>query len=288
MPIFHAQRGRWSRWACPLLLWAVAIHARAEEAAIIQVDPQTQARVTLSPNRIVVRFLSSGKAQTLKIEPTGADGGYRLATDDFNFDGHQDFAIVDSYDGVTEGYQIFLFDPAGQRFVPLDVKASGSCAGLSGVSVDPKSRTLYSACRGAGWSLDAYRYTADGAIYLYQSTEETGIEGDPVLQRLFGVKPGDTPIGRLLTYDERGHVVARALARRDSLAIVRATAQVATPHLPMYEKPGHATSAHHLVRGDHVDVVDVSADLHWVRVTYRNVTKGSIEGWVNVSGLSPR
>ncbi|ULU23837.1 FG-GAP repeat protein [Dyella terrae] len=288
MPIFHARRGQWSRWACPLLLLAVAFHARAEEAAIIQVDPQTQARVTLSPNRIVIRFLLSGKTQTLNIKPTDADGGYRLATDDFNFDGHQDVAIVDSYDGVTEGYQIFLFDPAGQRFVPLEVKQSGSCAGLSSVTVDPKSRTLFSACRGAGWNLDAYRYAADGGIYLYQSTEDAGIDSNPALERLFGVKQGDTPIGRLLTYDDRGRVIARVLAHRDSLAIVHGSAQVIAPHLPMYDKPGHGTSGRHLVRGDHVDVEDVSADLHWARVTYRNATKGSIEGWVNISGLSPR
>jgi len=285
MPMIHTRRNLSPRWAGAFLLVALATQVHAQETAIVQVDPRTQARVELSPKHLAIHFLLSGKTQMFGIEPTGAD--VRLATDDFNFDGHKDVAVVDSHDGVTEGYQIFLFDPTAQHFAPLEVKAGGSCAGLAEVTVDATSHTLYSACCGTTWILDAYRYTADGKLYLYQSTEETGLAEDPALQRLFGIKEGSAPIGRLLTYDDKGHVTARALAYRDSLSVVRANARVAVDHLALHDKPGVGVAKRFIVRGDAVEVEDVSGDLRWARVAYRSSAGASVHGWVTVTGLAP-
>ncbi|WP_212187400.1 FG-GAP repeat protein [Burkholderia vietnamiensis] len=274
--------------AVVLLFLMFALEAHAEDSTVIQVDPQTAAKVTLSSDRIVIRLMPGKNPQMLKIEPTDAENGYRMVATDFNFDGHQDFAIVDSYDGVTEGYQIFLFDPSRQRFAPLHIKDGGACAGLSSVTVDARSHALYSACRGASWSMDAYRYGADGRIYLYQTTEESGIEGNSAIERLLGVKEVDAAIGRLITYDEEGRVVGRGLAHRDDLSKIQAAAHVSVNRLALQERPRNAPSKRYLIRGDGVKIEDLSDDGKWVKVTFQNSEKGSIQGWVAVDGLSPQ
>ncbi|MGF6245405.1 hypothetical protein P3T42_007183 [Paraburkholderia sp. GAS38] len=271
-----------------IALASAALSAYATpEVLTIQVDQGVTARVQQAEDAVLVRFTPSGKTQRLKIDNSDDDAHYRLEVNDFNFDGHQDFASVSSIDGVDESYQVFLYDPKGQQFVPLEpkrnAKAGGNCDGLFGVTLNKQTHTLYSACRGAGWYVDAYRYGTDGRLYLYEATQSLD---DDDLQKLLGknAAQGDVPEDLLRTYDEQGNVVSRRLrSRSDPDDKQVPVIHVSVERLPLHATPTENPTPRYLVRGDAVEVVDVSDDAQWLKVAYRNPHKGTINGWVSVA-----
>jgi small nuclear ribonucleoprotein (snRNP)-like protein len=273
------------------LAFLMSAGSQATALLTINVDKNVSAKIEKERDHVSVHFLPGGKTQTLKVDSdaTDAEGDFRLEVEDFNFDGHSDLAITGSYDGVTYGYQIFLYDAYAQQFVPLSFamgsEGGGSCSGMTGVTLDKKTRTLYSACRGAGWVVDAYRYRADGRLYLYQAITHT--INDVALERLLGLEDGDVPVGRLVTYDEHGNVVASTLSRQDrSPSAKPIDMRVAVAHLPLYAKSEVAATLRYLIKGDSVRVDDVSDDDQWLKVIYRSSAKGDVRGWVKVSDLS--
>jgi hypothetical protein len=88
----------------------------------------------------------------------------------------------------------------------------------------------------------------------------------------------------LRTYDEQGNVVSRRLrSRSDPDDKQVPVIHVSVERLPLHATPTENPTPRYLVRGDAVEVVDVSDDAQWLKVAYRNPHKGTINGWVSVA-----
>ncbi|MEK2605477.1 XAC2610-related protein [Burkholderia arboris] len=261
--------------ACALI--APAAHA-AKPLLTFKVDDTVTARVEHADSaHITVRFLPSGKTQTLDVTATDEEGHYHLATDDYNFDGHRDLAVHALLGMVNENYGIYLYDAARQQFEPLQLPAKnmphGSCDDLINVEAKPKERTLYSSCRGGPiWYTDAYRFDAGGKMYLYQSSE--AIPDD--LRDLLDGESG--PSSMLLTYDEHGKRVAR---RPQGYDAGKVTFKVSPARLPLHDAMTDGPTRRYVVAGDTVEVIDASDDFQWLKVRYRNPHAGAVQGWVS-------
>ncbi|WP_322025721.1 XAC2610-related protein [Burkholderia sp. BCC1977] len=267
------------RCASLLACCATATAAHAVTPLLsFKVDDNVTARVERRDGtRITIRFLPSGKTQTLDVGVSDEEGHYRLASDDYNFDGHRDLAAYAMLGMVNESYGIFPYDAARQRFEPLKLPAAdtphGNCDGLINVQAKPKARTLYSACRGGPiWYTDAYRFDGNGRMYLYQSSE--AIPDD--LRDLFDGDAG--PSSMLLTYDEHGKRVSR---RPDAYGGGKVTFKVRPARLPLHDAMNDAPTRRYVVAGDTLELIDTSADFQWLKVLYRNPRGGSAQGWVS-------
>ncbi|WP_319000721.1 XAC2610-related protein [Burkholderia metallica] len=268
--------------ATALMLAAFASIAPAAHAAqpllTFKVDDTVTARVERADGEhITVRFLPSGKTQTLDVTAADEEGHYHLSSDDYNFDGHRDLAMHATLGMVNDNYGIYLYDAARQQFEPLRMPAGnlphGNCDDLVNVVTKPKVRTLYSSCRGGPiWYTDAYRFDAGGRIYLYQSSE--AIPDD-----LRDLLDGDSgPSSMLLTYDAQGRRVSR---RPDAYGGGTVTFKVRPARLPLHDAMNDALTRRYLVAGDTVELIDASADFQWLKVRYRNPHAGAVQGWVS-------
>ncbi|MCA8094959.1 hypothetical protein LGM65_29490 [Burkholderia anthina] len=265
---------------CALLIACCASIAAAHAAKPLltfKVDGTVTARVEHADGtRVTIRFLPSGKTQTLDVGVTDEEGHYRLASDDYNFDGHRDLAAHALLGMVNESYGIFPYDAARQQFEPLKMPAPdmphGNCDDLINVQAKPQERTLYSACRGGPiWYTDAYRFDGNGRMYLYQASE--AIPDD-----LRDLLDGDSgPSSMLLTYDEHGKRVSR---RPDAYGGGKVTFKVRPARLPLHDAMNDAPTRRYVVAGDTLELVDASADFQWLKVLYRNPRGGTAQGWV--------
>lgn len=279
--VTHSPRLRPPPRVAALLLAACASIAPAAHAAkpllTFKVDDTVTARVERADSaHITVRFLPSGKTQTLDVTATDEEGHYHLATDDYNFDGHRDLAVHALLGMVNESYGIYLYDAARQQFAPLSMPAGnlphGSCDDLINVDAKPKERTLYSSCRGGPiWYTDAYRFDTAGKMYLYQSSE--AVPDD--LRTLLDDDNG--PASMLLTYDEHGKRVSR---RPQAYGGGNVTFKVHPARLPLHDTMIDAPTRRYVVAGDTVEVIDASDDFQWLKVRYRNPHAGVVQGWV--------
>ncbi|EMN1926184.1 hypothetical protein RVV18_000543 [Burkholderia ambifaria] len=266
---------------CALLIACCASAASAHAAKPLltfKVDDAVTARVEHADGtRITIRFLPSGKTQVLDVGISDEEGYYRLASDDYNFDGHRDLAAYAPLGMVNERSGIFLYDAAHQRFEPLNLPAAsmphGNCDDLINVQAKPNERTLYSSCRGGPiWYADAYRFDDNGRMYLHQSSE--AIPDD--LRDLFDGDAG--PSSMLLTYDAHGKRVSR---RPDAYGSGKVTFKVRPARLPLHDAMNDAPTRRYVVAGDTLELIDASADFQWLKVLYRNPRGGSSQGWVS-------
>lgn len=97
---------------------------------------------------------------------------------DYNFDGYQDlaFSIPDAGMGVYRIFSIWLYNPASKRFEALKEPdySKSKCSELCDVTIDPKKKLLYSACRGgARWWQDVYKFDKNKKIIWVKSSELT-------------------------------------------------------------------------------------------------------------------
>ncbi|MEN8515217.1 hypothetical protein [Burkholderia sp. RS02] len=271
-----------------LLLVACATMPAAAHAAkpllAFKVDDTVTARVERADSaHITVRFLPGGKTQMLDVTATDEEGRYRLASDDYNFDGHRDLAAHALLGMVNENYGIYLYDAARQQFEPLQMPASdmphGNCDGLINVEAKPKERTLYNSCRGGpSWYTDAYRFDAGGRMYLYQSSEATPDDLRDLLD-------GDSgPSSMLLTYDEHGKRVSR---RPQAYGGGKVTFKVRASRVPLHEAMNDAPTRRYVVAGDTLELVDATADFKWLKVVYRNPRVGAVTGWISAKDAMP-
>ncbi|WP_231424648.1 hypothetical protein [Pedobacter sp. Leaf250] len=95
---------------------------------------------------------------------------------DYNFDGYDDlaFSIPDAGMGVYREFSIFLFNPLSKHFDRLANPDFGKskCASLCDVTLDPKKKLMFTACRGgARWWQDVYRYTSANKLVWVRSKE---------------------------------------------------------------------------------------------------------------------
>ncbi|HIC7208206.1 XAC2610-related protein [Burkholderia stabilis] len=265
-----------------LLVAACAAFAPAAHAAkpllTFKVDDTVTARVERADGaHITVRFLPSGKTQTLDVTVTDEEGHYHLASDDYNFDGHRDLSVRALLGMVNESYGIYLYNTARQQFEPLQMPAAnmphGNCDDLINIDAKPKERTLYSSCRGGPiWYTDAYRFDGNGRMYLYQSSEA-------VTDDLRGLLDGDNgPSSMLLTYDEHGKRVSR---RPQAYGGGTVTFKVHAARLPLHDTMSDAPTRRYVVAGDTLELIDASDDFQWLKVRYRNPHAGAVQGWVS-------
>lgn len=68
---------------------------------------------------------------------------------DFNFDGHEDFAVQDGNNGSYGGpsYQVYLYSPSRARFEPNDAMTELIASTLGFFEVDPAARQLATAAK---------------------------------------------------------------------------------------------------------------------------------------------
>lgn len=271
-----------------LLLAACASTAPAAYAAkpllTFKVDDTVTARVERADSEhITVRFLPSGKTQTLDVTAADEEGHYHLASDDYNFDGHRDLAVYAMLGMVNESYGIYLYNAARQQFEPLHMPAGnmrhGNCDDLVNVVAKSKERTLYSSCRGGPiWYTDAYRFDGNGRMYLYQTSEAMPDD----LRTLLDDDNG--PSSMLLTYDEHGKRVSR---RPQGYGGGKVTFKVRAARVPLHDAMNDAPTRRYVVAGDTLELIDATADFQWLKVIYRNPRAGAVTGWISAKDAMP-
>ena len=235
--------------------------------------------------RIAVLLTPSGTRQVLP-GTADADGTARLSAEDVDFDGRPELVARASVGMVNEAVAVYRYDPAQQTLVALEpVSTDGAqCGGLMGLTVDAKTRTLGSSCRGGPmWYVDQYRY--DGArLYLYRA-ERMMMLGDALEAVVFVKQTADSgPLAVWSTFDPAGRVLETAIA--DGLVSPRGTApllpvsgQVVPARLPLYTRPGDTATRRYLVKDDRVELLDEQDG--WVKLRYANPTRGDVIGWVD-------
>jgi hypothetical protein len=269
-------------------LAATCAHAQDADQARLQLEVAAgvQAQATLQDGGgIAVVLAPSGKRQVLP-GVADADGNARLSAEDVDFDGRPELVARASVGMVNEAVAVYRYDPATKQLVALEpISTEGAqCGGLMGLTVDATTRTLSSSCRGGPmWYVDQYRYDG-GRLYLYRA--ERLLMLDDVLEPYVFIKQtaDSGPLAVWSTFDPAGKVLQTAIG--DGLETPRAGAplmpisgHVMVARLPLYSRPGDATTKRYLVRDDRVELLDERDG--WVQVRYDNPTRGAVLGWVN-------
>ncbi len=279
---------------CLLVALSPALARAAEPLLTFKVDAATTATVTRADGaHILVRLMPGNVVQKLADNVSDGEATTQYEAIDADFDGHADLALSVTQGMVNDQYQIYLFDPANRRFKPLRLPAGNdkrsNCGDLFNLEAKPAERTLHSSCRsGPIWYSDAYRFRADGGLYLYQATRMpqvlqsldtgTGKPGSPA-------SPDQGPPQLLETMDEHGRTVGFA---PQAYGGGNLTLKVSVAKLPLHERPQDGPTRRYLVSGDALDVIGVSdADASWLQVRYLNPKAGTITGWIRTSDAVP-
>lgn len=256
--------------------------ATTEEGFPFQFTPVVGQTVTIDQpaGSEVIAHLPNGKQQSLAVVETyeASDGIKSIAlTNDFNFDGAQDVALLESigYGGVNLFYQLFLWDRHTQAF-----KKMGET--FSNPEVDPKKQVLSTSARsGPIWYTTKYQ-VEQGRLY-------PAVEWEPVIA-------GDWQ--RLTFKNSQGKVVGHKVVNNqdeqsgdagDNLPFAVSTIKVKKAAL--YDKPNLATKTKmYLIKKDQVTLLDwqpSEGDPYtgegWFLVRYEG--KKITEKWVEGSAL---
>ncbi|WP_414446698.1 FG-GAP repeat protein [Burkholderia sp. 22PA0099] len=276
------------------VLLAGSLAATAAQAAppvmSYRVDANTTATLTrIDSTHVRVRLSPGNVSQTLALDGDlgDGDGTFDYALGDYNFDGHRDVAVTVMQGMVNEAYQVYLYDPAAHRFTPLHAPSGnarqGSCGDLTNLEAKPAERTLYSSCRsGPVWYSDAYRYRADGTLYLYQSSQDLPIGLQTSIVE--GAAADGGPASVRLTYDEHGKVVG---SQPQAYGGGEVGIKVAVPKLPLHDSPHDGPTRRYVVQDDTLDLIGASADVAWLQVRFHNPRAGRIEGWIKSDDAIP-
>lgn len=249
-----------------------------------QFTPMTGQKVTIDQptGSEVIAHLPNGKQQSLAVVETyeASDGiKYIALTNDFNFDGAQDLAILESsgYGGVNAFYQLFLWDQQTKDF-----KVFGDT--VSNPEVDAQQQVLTTSSRsGPMWYTTKYKL---GQGELYPAVEWEPITvNDGNWQRLTFKNPQGKVIGHKVvnSQDEQSGDAG------DNLPFAVATIKVKKAAL--YDKPNDsAKTKMYLVKKDAVTLLDWQAtegDPYtgegWFLVRFEG--KKVFEKWIEGSAL---
>jgi len=288
----------WKRLLSITLL-ACACELSAHAAALtfsFKVDNVTTVQVERTDAKhITLRMVPGGKIQQLDIDAPDTSDQESLEAADYNFDGYKDLAISVPVGMVNSSYQIYLYEPATSRFVALAQPAekipAANCDDLSEIKLKPAEHVLISSCRsGPAWYTDAYRYRADGRLYLYQT--DRLLSDDDVLAALKGGKnqraANSDPSLFVITYDEHGQAIAESIQdyegdMHSNRQGDRVTITVGADRLPLYEDTSEQPTRRYLVKGDVAEVVDVNE--LWLKINYHRPQKGVVSGWVKATDI---
>lgn len=212
----------------------------------------------------------------------------RWSHGDYNFDGYQDLIASTPLGQVNEGNRVYLYVPATGDFQELvwPDTPEATCGGFWSLSPQPATRTLASSCRsGPMWYSDFYRY--DGArLYLYRSMSMAGIDAAQLAPFLRLDAPDEADLLVVWSsWDAAGERQEQAIWNAlepppEGVPLHGAGAVVVPARLPLYRTAGEATTTRYLVKGDHVELMDVAEGR--LQVRYHNPTRGPVSGWVQV------
>ena len=105
------------------------------------------------------------------IEASLTEKETHLITEDYNFDGYQDFACYHTDDGmgVYSIYQIFIYNPSNSEYKELKIPSNYSpkCDEFCDVQLNKKNKTFESSCRGgARWHNDVWKFDKNNNLTL--------------------------------------------------------------------------------------------------------------------------
>ncbi|HPY40006.1 MAG TPA: hypothetical protein PLM98_05775 [Thiolinea sp.] len=230
----------------------------------------------------VIAHLPNGKQQSLAVVETyeASDGIKNIAlVNDFNFDGAQDVALLESsgYGGVNLFYHLFLWDQKTQNFKDFGEP-------ISNPEIDPSKQVVSSSQRsGPIWYTTKYKLE-QGRLYAAVDWEMIAVN-DGNWQRLTFKNPQGKVIGHKVvnSQDEQSGDAG------DNLPNAGATIKVKKAAL--YDKPNAATKTKmYLVKKDIVSLLDwqpTEGDPYsgegWFLVHYEG--KKVIEKWIEGSAV---
>lgn len=230
----------------------------------------------------VIAHLPNGKQQSLAVVETyeASDGIKNIAlTEDFNFDGAQDLALLESsgYGGVNLFYRLFLWDQKTNSFNDFGEPVSNP-------EVDPKKQVLTTSSRsGPMWYTTKYKLE-QGKLYPAVDWEPITVN-DGNWQRLTFKNPQGKVTGHKVvsSQDEQSGDAG------DNLPFAGATIKVKKAAL--YDKPNSSTKTKmYLIKKDEVTLLDwqpTEGDPYvgegWFLVRYEG--KRTIEKWIEGSAL---
>lgn len=119
-----------------------------------------------------IKNSQTGKTQIINnIEASITEKESHLETNDYNFDGHPDFACYHTDDGmgVYTIYQIFIFNSKTKEFELLKFPEgyNAKCDMFCDVKIDKAKKTFSSSCRGgARWHTDVWKFDKNKNLIL--------------------------------------------------------------------------------------------------------------------------
>ena len=136
---------------------------------------KTVIKVKIANDSVMEITTSRNKSKQIIKDFDATEKEIRLAVDDYNFDGYEDFAIhqADAGWGVYEVYSLYIFDYKTNKFKLLEVPENQqpNCIYLCDLKVDKKNKRLISSCRGgAKWHKDYWIFNKKGKLVLFQKT----------------------------------------------------------------------------------------------------------------------
>lgn len=230
----------------------------------------------------VIAHLPNGQQQNLAVVETyeASDNIKHIALiDDFNFDGAQDLALLESYGygGVNLFYQLFLWDQSAQAFNKF-------AETISNPEVDAKRQVVTSSARsGPVWSSTKYKQE-QGKLYAAVIWDAITVN-DGNWQRL----TFKNPQGKIT-----GHKVVSSQDEQSGDAgenLPYAGATIKVKKAALYDKPNTAAKTKmYLIKQDVVSLLDwqpTEGDPYtgagWFLVRYEG--KKRVEKWIEGSAL---
>lgn len=145
----------------PLMLFILAVSALAAEdprsakfPADLQPEKGKEVRILLAENAVYAVLSADQKQRLMDYDPANdASDASPLLVADFNFDGHEDVAVLEQVaaDGTSHFYRIWLWNSKAQKY--REFKPS-----ISNPSLHARNRTLVSAQRsGPRWQQTVFR-----------------------------------------------------------------------------------------------------------------------------------
>lgn len=151
-----------------------ACHCYSQKKTEFYQKDKTQIKIVVINGfeKLEVSNSANNKTQVLKnIETSMTGKEMRIAINDYNFDGYQDFACYRTDDGmgVYTIYQIFIYNPENRQFnqLKIPVNADAECDEFCDIQINKKKKTLQSSCRGgAAWHTDIWKFDENKNLIL--------------------------------------------------------------------------------------------------------------------------
>ncbi|WP_342058210.1 XAC2610-related protein [Aeromonas sp. OTU364] len=192
-----------------------------------------------------------------------------IVIQDFNFDGYQDIAIINSLGMVNNVFYVFLYEHVNSAFKELKFSDSkmpaSACGDLYNLAVRLDDLSLVSSCRsGPVWYYDTYRYNAQGELWLYKTTEyqnqSSEIDTFPLYEH---------------TFNQKGEKLDTVAIDFDGKKIIWS---VISKKVFLYSSPEETSKTKaYLIHNDKVEILQQKDD--WIKIRFVS-RKGPLIRWI--------